>query len=254
MVYHRRMSYTIKQIARMAGISNRTLHYYDEIGLLHPAKNNVNGYRQYSDLDLVKLQQILFYRELGMPLEQIRKIVDSPAFDTLQALEEHRTALEQRATQTQTLIQTVDKTIAHLKGKIKMDNKEMFLGFSDEEQKKYDKEARELWGDKFVGDSVKRWNDYGKEKQKSILAEAGEIYQALVANMDKAPGSSKVQSLIARWHQNLRYFYEPTKEILVGLAQAYNEHPGFQKTFSKFHPDLAAYMKKAVEIYVKNLK
>jgi DNA-binding transcriptional MerR regulator len=253
MVYHIHMAYTIKQIGTMAGISNRTLHHYDAIGLLQPTKSEANGYRQYSDADLIRLQQILFYRELGMPLEKIKRILDNPSFDALQALEEHKAALELRASQMRTLIHTVEKTIAHLKGKIDMENNELFKGFSEAQQKEYEKEARQLWGDDIVGASTKRWNDYSKEKQKQILAEAGEIYRSLASNLDKAPGSPQIQALIKRWHQNLRYFYEPTNEILLGLTLAYNEHPGFQKTFRAFHPDLAAYMKKAVEIYVKTI-
>ena len=248
------MKYTIKQLAQLAGISIRTLHYYDEIGLLSPARKRGNNYRSYSDSDLVALQQILIYRELGLPLEQIRRILHSPSFDALQALEEHKAALERRALQTHTLIRTVENTIAHLKGRIEMDNKEMFLGFTDEEQKKYDKEARELWGDAEVEPTVKRWNSYSKEKQQHILAEGSEIYKSLAANMPKGPDSPEVQALIARWHQNLRYFYEPSKDRLLGLAQMYDDNPGFQKTFRKFHPDLATFMKQAVEIYVKNLR
>ncbi len=254
MVYHTGMSYSIKQIGKLAGISIRTLHYYDEIGLLSPAREKSNGYRRYSDADLITLQQILIYRELGLPLDQIRHILTNPAFDAMQALEEHKAALERRAAQTRTLIQTVEKTIAHMKGKIEMDNKDMFLGLSDEEQKKYEKEARQMWGDTEVEPTMKRWNSYSKEEQKRILSEGNEIYKSLAANMEKGPGSPEVQALIARWHQNLRYFYEPDKERLLGLAQLYNDHPGFKKTFRKFHPDLAAFMKQAVEIYVKELK
>jgi DNA-binding transcriptional MerR regulator len=253
MVYHSSMSYSIKQLAQLAGISIRTLHYYDEIGLLSPAREKFNDYRRYSDAELITLQQILILRELGLPLDQVKRILASPAFDALQALEEHKVALERRAEQIFTLIQTVEKTIDHMKGKIEMDNKDMFLGFSDEEQKKYEKEARQKWGDSEVEPTMKRWNSYSKEQQQRILAEGNEIYKSLAANMDKDPGNPEVQALVARWHQNLRNFYEPDKERLLGLAQLYNDHPGFQKTFRKFHPNLAAFMKQAVEKYVKNL-
>jgi len=248
------MSYSIKQISKLAGISIRTLHYYDEIGLLSPARERSNDYRHYSDADLIILQQILFYRELGLPLDQIKRILSSPGFDALQALGEHKAALEKRAAQIHRLIQTVEKTIAHVKGKIEMDNKEMFLGFNDDEQKKYEKEARQMWGDHEVEPTMKRWNSYTKDEQQKILTEGNEIYKSLAANMDKGPDSPEVQALIARWRQNLRYFYEPDKERLLGLVQMYNDHPGFQKAFRKFHPALAAFMKQAVEIYIKNLK
>lgn len=191
MVYSIGMKNYIRQISRLAGISIRTLHYYDEIGLLCPARDASNGYRRYSDADLIRLQQILIYRELGLPLDQIKRILDSPAFNALQALKEHKAALEKRVAQTRTLIQTVEKTIAHLKGKIDMENKELFLGFTDEEQKKYEKEARELWGDDQVEPTLKRWNSYSREKQQQILAEGGQIYTELVANMDKAPSSPR---------------------------------------------------------------
>ena len=254
MVYHFNMSLSIRKTSKLAGISIRTLHYYDEIGLLSPAREKSNGYRCYNDADLVALQQILIYRELGLPLDQVKRILASPTFDALQALEAHKAALERRAIQTRRLIQTVEKTIAHLKGKIEMDNKEMFLGFNKEEQTINEKEARQIWGDGEVEPTMKRWNSYSKEEQRKILAEGNEIYKSLAANMDKGPGSPEVQGLIARWHQNLKNFYEPDKERLLGLAQLYNDHPGFQKTFRKFHPDLAAFIKQAVEIYLKNLK
>lgn len=248
------MSYSIKQLAQLAGISTRTLHYYDEIGLLSPAREKTNGYRRYSEGDLITLQQILIYRELGLPLDRIRRILVSPAFDALQALEEHKVALERRAEQTLTLVQTVEKTIENMKGRIEMDKKEMFLGLRDEEQKKYEKEAREKWGDAEVDASNKKYQSLSKTEQKKVLEESNEIYHSLAANMDKSPASPEVQALVARWHQNLRHFYEPDKERLLGLAQLYNEHPGFQKTFIKFHPNLAIFMKQAVEIYVKKMK
>jgi DNA-binding transcriptional MerR regulator len=247
------MSYSIKQLAQLAGISIRTLHYYDEIGLLSPAREMSNGYRRYMDADLITLQLILIYRELGLPLVQIKRILANPAFDTLPALEEHKAALEQRAAKTLTLIQTVEKTIDHMKGKIKMNNQDMFLGFSDEEQKKYEKEARERWGDAEVDASNKKYQSLSQAEQQKVFEESNEVYKSLAANMDKGPSSPDVQALIAHWHQNLRHFYEPDKERLLGLAQLYNEHPGFQKTFAKFHPNLAAFMKQAVEIYVKKL-
>ncbi len=253
MVYDGEMSYSVNQVARLAGITKRTLHYYDQIGLLHPSKIAPNGYRQYEDNDLLRLQQILFYRELDLPLERIRSIVESPNFNVLEALEDHRAALERKSHKITSLLMTIDNTITHMKGKMTMEKKELFTGFSEEEQRKYELEARELWGDEQVGASMKRWNSYSKVKQKQILAEAGEIYIALVKYMEKGAGSKDVQALIARWHQNLRYFYEPTREILLGLVQAYNDHPGFQKTFRSFHPDLARFMQTAVEIYVRDL-
>jgi MerR family transcriptional regulator, thiopeptide resistance regulator len=111
--------YTVKQLSNLAGVSVRTLHYYDEIGLLKPASVGQNGYRYYQDGDLFRLQQILFFREMDLGLLQIKEIVDHPDFDLVAALREHRHALQAKIDRMQTLIHTVDSTIMHLVGEIK---------------------------------------------------------------------------------------------------------------------------------------
>ena len=129
--------YTVKQLAKLAGVSVRTLHYYDEIGLLKPSSVGGNGYRHYEEEALLKLQQILFYRELELSLDEIKAVVGRPDFDVLSALQSHREALQGRVERLKRLIQTVDKTINHLKGNETMNAKGLFEGFSEEEQEKY---------------------------------------------------------------------------------------------------------------------
>ena len=124
------MAYTVKQVATMSSVSVRTLHFYDETGLLKPAFHKDNGYRFYEEPQLLALQQILFYRELGLELKQIRQIMDRNDFENLKALQSHRDILQKNLARTRTLIETIDKTINHLKGKKKMKSKEMFVGFS----------------------------------------------------------------------------------------------------------------------------
>jgi DNA-binding transcriptional MerR regulator len=123
------MAYTVKQVAAMSGVSVRTLHFYDEAGLLKPAYLGANGYRFYDEPQLLRLQQILFYRELGFELKQIKRILGRRDFEIVSALHSHRKVLERNFTRTRTLIETIDKTIKHLKGK-KMKSEEMFVGFS----------------------------------------------------------------------------------------------------------------------------
>jgi DNA-binding transcriptional MerR regulator/quercetin dioxygenase-like cupin family protein len=123
------MPYTVKQLARLSGISVRTLHFYDETGLLKPAFHGTNGYRFYEEPQLLMLQQILFYRELGFDLKQIKQIVSRPDFDKLAALQSHRDVLEEALTRTRTLLQTIDSTMTHLLGTKQMDNDELFAGF-----------------------------------------------------------------------------------------------------------------------------
>jgi len=136
MVEHRRpgrramMSYSVGRVAGLAGVTVRTLHHYDEIGLLTPGDRSRAGYRRYDEADLRRLQQILFYRELGFELKQIKRLLGRGDFDRIAALESHRKVLSKELSRTRKLIVTIDKTIAHLKGTKKMKKKEMFAGFS----------------------------------------------------------------------------------------------------------------------------
>lgn len=124
------MAHTVKQVARMSGVSVRTLHFYDEAELLKPAYLGANGYRFYEEPQLLTLQQILFYRELGFELKQIKQILGRRDFEVVAALHSHREVLQKNLAQTRRLIETIDKTIQHLKGPKKMSSHEMFVGFS----------------------------------------------------------------------------------------------------------------------------
>jgi DNA-binding transcriptional MerR regulator/quercetin dioxygenase-like cupin family protein len=124
------MAYSVKQVALMSGVSVRTLHFYDEMGLLKPARLGANGYRFYEEPQLLMLQQILFYRELGIELKQIKKILGRANFEKVAALKSHRTVLEKDLSRTRRLIETIDKTIEHLKGTKRMKTEEMFVGFN----------------------------------------------------------------------------------------------------------------------------
>jgi DNA-binding transcriptional MerR regulator len=246
------MVYTVKQLADLASVSPRTLHYYDEIGLLKPTTYGDNGYRYYDEEAVLRLQQILFFKELGFSLEDILEIVGDPEFDVLHALQIHRIALQQQVTRLNSLIHTVDQTIRHLRGEQQMKEPEFFEGFSDEKQKQYEQEIRERYGEKAF-EGVTDWNSYSAAQKATIQAEGKAIYRDLVANIGKSPDSPEVQAIIARWHQHLRYFYEPSVERLLGLAELYNEHPDFLANFKKMHPDLAEFMRKAIKHYCSQL-
>ena len=245
--------YTIKQLADLAGISRRTLHFYDEKGLLKPALVADNGYRFYDDGSLLQLQQILFYKELGLDLRQIKGIMEDPDFDIPTALQIHRQSLQAKIKDLQILIQTVDSTLMHLIGEIEMSEENIFEGFSEDKQKQYEEEALERWGD-HAAQSINLWKSYSKERKDGIKQEGDEIYQSIAANMDKGEDSPEVQGLLRRWHDHLQHFYEPTVEMLQGLGNMYYDNPDFNATFSKIHPDLPAFLKKAITIYVEGLK
>jgi DNA-binding transcriptional MerR regulator len=247
------MAYTVKQLSDLAGVSIRTLHYYDQIDLLTPDRGD-NGYRYYADEAVLKLQQILFYRELGLSLEDIRGILDAPDFDLLAALHAHRAALQARVARLTDLIETVDTTILHMTGEVPMSQQQMFNGFSEEDEQRYAQEARERWDADEVDASYKRWNRYSAEEKGRIKAEGAAIYTDLAAVMDQGAASPAVQAIVARWHQHLRYFYEPSIERLEGLGQLYVVDPAFARSIGQVRPDLPAFMREAITLYCAHLR
>jgi DNA-binding transcriptional MerR regulator len=247
------MAYTVKQVSDLAGVSIRTLHYYDEIGLLKPASHGENGYRYYDEQALLRLQQILFFRELDFSLNEIKTIMDQSDFDLLHALQAHRQSLEHQTARLSRLMSTIDKTILHLKGQVEMSTPELFEGFDDETQKRYEQEASRRWGDQHVKESRRRWNNYSAQQKAQIMAEGKTIYLDLLNYIGQDPASAQVQQVIARWHQHLRHFYEPSKEILLGLAQGYSQDPDFRAFFERMHPDLPEFLRPAIERYCQNM-
>ncbi|NLE52995.1 MAG: MerR family transcriptional regulator [Chloroflexi bacterium] len=244
--------YTVRQLAKIAGVSVRTLHHYDAIGLLRPPRDPSNGYRRYDHQAVLRLQQILFLRELGLSLDEIRAALDRPDFDLLRALEQHRKALRERQERLARLAQTVERTIQHLRGEIEMSGDELFVGFTPEQEAAYEEEAAERWGDG-VHESNRLWRSYSDEKKRAVLQEGQAIYRDLIAAMPEGPASAAAQDGIRRWHENMRNFYEPTPEVLLGLGNLYNDDPAFNATFVKMHPDLASFMREAIKHYVAAL-
>lgn len=246
-------SYSVKQLSDLAGVSRRTLHYYDQIGLLKPQAVAPNGYRHYGHQDLLRLQHILFYRELDLSLEQIGRILDDPGFDARIALQEHRHALHDRVQRLQRLVETIDYTILMLKGELPMDESRLFDVFNEEQQKEYEEEAYQRWGEQ-VRISNQKWNSYSDEQKAAIGLEGEANYREMLAHMADGPQNPAVQAAVAKWHQHMRYFYEPTVDILEGLGHMYNQDPRFQETFRKLHPDFPAFLEQAITYYCKGLR
>lgn len=246
--------YTVKQLARLAGVTRRTLHYYDEMGLLKPSRNSDNGYRYYDEEALIRLQQILLYRELDMPLDQICEVINQNDFDVLAALESHKSALRKRINHLENVIKTVEDTIDHLKGRKEMTKKQLFDVFNEEQISEYEKEASQMYDPATVKASYQKWNEYSHADKEKIGEEGNAIYLDIVATMPKGADSPEVLSCIARWHRHIEYFWIPNKDQLVGLADHYSADPRFKKNFDKIHPDLAEFMAKAVRFYVDRMK
>ena len=134
-----------------------------------------------------------------------------------------------------------------------MSNHQIFKGFSEEEEKKHSDEATERWGDTAT-ESIKQWNGYGKAKQQDIMAEGNAIYAEIAANMEAGAESDVIQALLVRWHDHLRYFYEPSKEMLSGLGNMYHDDARFNANFAKLHSDLPSFLQEAIGVYVSRLE
>ena len=243
--------FTVKQLSKMAGVTPRTLHHYDEIGLLKPSRIGDNGYRYYGEEALLKLQQILFYRELDFPLDDIKKIMGRRDFDVLGALQTHKDALQKQTARLNRLLATVDNTIQHLKGEKIMSQKGLFEGFSEEEQEKYALEAEQLYDPETVRESNRKWKAYSAGKKEAIMAEGKAVYVDMIVAMPKGASSAEVQALVERWRKHMDYFWTPNLDQLLGIASGYNNDPRFKANFDKMHPQLAEFMLEAVQVYVE---
>lgn len=248
------MLYTVNKLANLAGVSVRTLHYYDEVGLLKPKSRSESGYRYYGEEAVVRLQQIMFFRELGFSLDEIGKIISKPDFNVLEALQSHRTLLTKKAERINALLATVDKTIKKLKGEVKMEIKEYYQGFSDERIEKYREEVRQRWGEKTLQESEERVIKMGKAKFAALQAEGGKIFQAISDNMSKGYESSVVQAQVAEWRKWLENFHHYSDEAVLGLGQMYSQSPDFAEFFRKIHQDLPEFFTKAIEHYCTHQK
>ena len=246
--------FTVKQLSKLAGVTPRTLHHYDQIGLLKPTRVGENGYRYYGDESLLRLQQILLYRELDMPLDDIKKIVAESRFDVLGALQSHKEALQRQVSRLNRLLVTVDNTIQHLKGEKPMSEKGLFEGFSEEQQEKYALEAEQMYDPETVRESNRKWKSYSAAKKESILAEGKAVYVDMIAAMPKGADSLVVQAIVQRWRDHMDYFWTPNLDQLAAIAEGYVNDPRFRATFDKMHPQLAEFMRDAVTVYVAKKK
>lgn len=249
------MSYTVQQLADLASISVRTLHHYDEIGLLTPARSAKNDYREYGEPELLRLQQILFFRELEFPLEDIKVILDKPEFDVAIALKDHRELLTLKQKRLGDLLETIDKTLAHVTTKTPMDDKDMYGGFTKEEMERYAAEAKQRWGhtDAYK-QSAERTKHFTKDDYKRIAKEGDNLMKRIAAHIKDDPASDAVQELIAEHFNNLRTFYEPSIELYRGLGNMYADDARFRAYFEKHHKNLPEFMRDAMEVFCEGLE
>lgn len=254
------MPYKVKEVADIVGVSVRTLHHYDQIGLLKSESVSPAGYRLYSDHDLERLQQILFFRELGISLQKTKDIIDSPGFDRKQALIIHKGLLIEKRNRLERIIASVEQTIESIEGDLKMSEKEMFEAFDMSEierhMKKYAEETKQKYGDSDAyKESMKKTSKYTKEDWAGIMAAADEIYKRIAEMMDKGPGDPEVQQAVGEWRQHITdSFYNCTPEIVRGLGDLYVDDPRFTANIDKYKTGLASFLREAMHIYCDNLE
>ena len=242
------VKYTVNKVASLSGLSIRALHYYDEIGLLKPSEVTPSAYRLYHKKDFERLQQILFFREMGLELKEIKKIVDSPSFNPIDALNKHKELLRLKRDRLNSLIELADK---RLEGEAAMSFQEFDMTQIEEVQKKYTQEAKARWGQTdFYKESIKRTRSYSEQDWERINAQASSIYEAFAKIMGEPPHNNEAQQLVGAWQQYLtQYFYNCTKDVLEALGQLYVSDQRFTEKIDKHGQGLAKFMSQAIEVF-----
>ena len=254
------MEYSIKKLSQIAGVSTRTLRYYDEINLLKPARINSSGYRIYGAKEVDRLQQILFYKELGLNLDHIKEIINNPKFDKISALKEHKLKLLEKKKQIDMLLENVSKTLLAVEGEIIMDDKEKFAGFKrdaiEKNEKKYGKEIRQKYGDEVIDKSNQKFNNMTEEQYNEVEALAAQIIETLKNAMKTNDPSSHLAQEAAELHKKwLCYYWEKySKEAHAGVAQMYVYDERFKEYYDKHQDGMAEFLRDAILIYTSNSK
>lgn len=238
---------TVGEVARLAQVSVRTLHHYDRLGLLRPSTRSEAGYRLYARPDLERLQQVLLYRELGLPLEEIAGLMDSPAFDRAEVLERQRAQLAARREQLGAMVDLVDTTLATLRGERQMTHEELFEAFGDFDPAAHEDEARERWGETAAyAEAQRRTRAYAKDDWLRYRRESDEVNESLAALLEAGapPDDPRAQEAVER-HRLLidRWFYPCSREMHAALGEMYVADPRFTATFDKVRPGLAQYLR-----------
>jgi len=240
------MAFTVSQVARMSGVSVRALHHYDEIGLLRPSGRSEAGYRLYAQADLERLQQVLFYRVLEFPLDEIARIMKDPDFDVGAALRVQRQLLAEKAVQVRGLIAAVDAAIARLeKGEMNMTSEEMFEVFEGFDPKEHEAEAEQRWGKtKEWEQSKRRTARYTKQDWVKIKSEGGVAFQRLADLMaaGKPPTAPEAMDAAELHRQYIsRWFYDCSLAVHQGLGEMYVADERFTASVDKVATGLSQY-------------
>jgi DNA-binding transcriptional MerR regulator len=240
------MSHTVGEVARLAHVSVRTLHHYDELGLLEPSGRSDAGYRLYDEGDLERLQEVLFFRELGFSLKEIGALMEDPAVDRRAALLMQRELLSGKAGRLHSMIAAVDRALEAAMEGARMSEDEMFEVFGDFDPAEFEDEARERWGDTDgYAESARRTARYSKQDWERFKVESDEINGAIAALMDEGVAADDPRATDAVERARLQideWFYPCTREMHAELGRMYVADVRFKATYEKIRPGMARYM------------
>jgi DNA-binding transcriptional MerR regulator len=244
------MAFTVGELAKLTGITVRTLHHYDQIGLVQPSDRSQAGYRLYGDADVLRLQQVLLYRELGLPLDEIAGVLDDPRHSPAAALAKHRDVLLAKRARLDAMLAALDTALRLEKGSVAMqpeDVTSMFDGFSPEE---YADEARERWGDsEAYKESARRTKQYGKTEWEAIKREGDSVYRRFAELMREGapPDDARVRGVVEAHRAHIdRWFYPCSPEMQKNLAGLYVGDPRFTANIDTYGAGLAQYIHAAI--------
>jgi DNA-binding transcriptional MerR regulator len=243
----------IKEVAELAKVSVRTLHHYDKIGLLVPARNEWNGYRAYSDADLTKLQQICFFKACGFPLVEIQTLLDSSQFDQEQAFALQKSYLLQEKAQIETILATLERSVQALKGEVTMTQAEKFKGFDFTRENPYEAEARERWGKQAIDHSQVALTALSDTAKQALSGKMTDLFHDLAKVKDEDPASEVAQAAINQmyhfFNDNLGYHY--SLAAFAGLGQLYVQDERFTENLSQYGIGLPEFLATAMTIYAE---
>jgi len=247
---------TVRQLARLSGISVRTLHYYDQIGLLRPARVGANGYRYYGRDELLRLQQILLHRELGLPLDAIAELLRADHGDRLLQLRGHRQRLGEQLARYRTLIDTIDRTIASLEGDTPMDIRRLYEGFTPGKQAEY-----EAWLVERGGEAMREQIDTARQHLEQAGADALQVRLQKLAALESqlaehcrratALDDPQLHALLAQHRAWVAMMWgrDCPPAAYSGLADLYESHPDFRARYETLAEGLADYLPTAMRAY-----
>lgn len=252
--------YTVSELARLSGVTVRTLHHYDAQGLLTPRAKGMNGYRYYGPEELRRLQHILFHREVGIALKDIGVLLDQPDVAKAALLREHRVEMAKRADQTALLIETLDRRIAELEGNRKMEDRELYKGISAEKQTEYEAWLIDRLGEGAVddiSDSRAAFASLDKAGQDAVMKELAEVETALAQAMLRGidPVSNALDIPLNRHRAWVAYMWAKPCEAdaYAGLADMYLAHPDFEKRYEAIASGFTEYLTSAMKAYAKRI-